>query len=67
MRRVLPVASHSVRQAYGQAAHAVHESGLLKWPFDGERCLQYWYKNGAKTDKGMYHIDCYTCIQVLPL
>jgi reductive dehalogenase len=40
--------------------------GLLKWPFDGERCLQFWYKNGAKTDKGMYHIDCYTCINVCP-
>ena len=40
--------------------------GLLKWPLNGEKCLRYWYKNGAKTDKGMYHIDCYQCINVCP-
>jgi reductive dehalogenase len=38
--------------------------GLLKWPLDGERCLRYWYKNGVKTDRGMYHIDCYQCVNV---
>ncbi|MCK5486517.1 MAG: hypothetical protein KAI86_09905, partial [Desulfobacterales bacterium] len=27
---------------------------------------RYWYKNGAKTEKGMYHIDCYQCINVCP-
>jgi reductive dehalogenase len=41
-------------------------TGLLKWPLHGERCLRYWYRNGAKTDKGMYHIDCYQCINVCP-
>jgi reductive dehalogenase len=40
--------------------------GLLKWPLNGERCLQYWYKNGAKTSQGMYHVDCYQCINVCP-
>jgi epoxyqueuosine reductase QueG len=40
--------------------------GFLKWPLNGEKCLRYWYKNGAKTDKGMYHIDCYQCINVCP-
>lgn len=40
--------------------------GLLKWPFHGERCLRFWYRNGAKTSKGMYHIDCYQCINVCP-
>jgi reductive dehalogenase len=40
--------------------------GLLKWPVDGERCLQFWYKNGARTGKGMYHVDCYQCINVCP-
>jgi len=40
--------------------------GLLKWPLNGEKCLRYWYKNGAKTEKGMYHIDCYQCINVCP-
>ncbi len=40
--------------------------GLLKWPFHGERCLQYWYKNGAKTGKGIFHLDCYQCINVCP-
>ena len=33
---------------------------------NGERCLQFWYKNGAKTDKGMFHVDCYQCINVCP-
>jgi reductive dehalogenase len=40
--------------------------GLLKWPLNGEKCLQYWYKNGAKTAQGMYHVDCYQCINVCP-
>jgi epoxyqueuosine reductase len=40
--------------------------GLLKWPLNGEKCLRYWYKNGAKTAKGLYHIDCYQCINVCP-
>ncbi len=40
--------------------------GLLKWPLNGEKCFRYWYKNGAKTEKGMYHIDCYQCINVCP-
>jgi reductive dehalogenase len=40
--------------------------GLLKWPLDGEKCFRYWYENGAKTDKGMYHIDCYQCVNVCP-
>ena len=40
--------------------------GVLKWPLDGEKCLRYWYKNGAKTGTGMYHIDCYQCINVCP-
>ena len=26
--------------------------------------MRYWFKNGAKTDKGMYHIDCYQCVNV---
>jgi reductive dehalogenase len=40
--------------------------GLLKWPLDGERCIRYWYRNGAKTDTGMYHVDCYQCVNVCP-
>jgi reductive dehalogenase len=40
--------------------------GLLKWPLNGERCLRFWYRNGAKTDKGAYHVDCYQCINVCP-
>jgi reductive dehalogenase len=40
--------------------------GLLKWPLDGERCFRYWYQNGAKTAEGMYHIDCYQCVNVCP-
>jgi heterodisulfide reductase subunit C len=33
---------------------------------DGEKCFRFWYVNGAKTDQGMYHIDCYQCINVCP-
>jgi reductive dehalogenase len=40
--------------------------GLLKWPVNGEKCIQYWYKNGAKTSKGMFHLDCYQCINACP-
>lgn len=40
--------------------------GVLKWPLDGEKCLRFWYKNGARTATGMYHIDCYQCINVCP-
>ncbi|MBU2497687.1 MAG: reductive dehalogenase [Proteobacteria bacterium] len=40
--------------------------GLLKWPLDGEKCLRFWYRNGARTETGMYHIDCYQCINVCP-
>ncbi len=39
---------------------------MLKWPLDGEKCFRFWYINGARTDKGMYHIDCYQCINVCP-
>jgi reductive dehalogenase len=53
---------------YGKRTHKARtpstNPGLLKWPLDGEKCLRYWYKNGAKTDKGMYHIDCYQCVNV---
>ena len=53
---------------YGKRTHKKRtpstNPGLLKWPFDGEKCMRYWYKNGAKTDKGMYHIDCYQCVNV---
>jgi epoxyqueuosine reductase len=55
---------------YGKRTHKARTAstnpGLLKWPFDGEKCLRFWYKNGAKTDMGMYHIDCYQCINVCP-
>jgi len=40
--------------------------GVLKWPIDGEKCLRFWYRNGAKTKNGMYHIDCYQCVNVCP-
>jgi reductive dehalogenase len=40
--------------------------GLCKWPLDGERCLRFWYRNGAKTPQGMFHVDCYQCINVCP-
>jgi len=29
-------------------------------------CLQYWYRNGAKTSQGMFPVDCYQCINVCP-
>ncbi|MCX7012593.1 MAG: reductive dehalogenase [Candidatus Sumerlaeota bacterium] len=55
---------------YGKRTHKArtvsNNPGLLKWPLNGERCIQFWYKNGAKTDKGMYHVDCYQCINVCP-
>jgi len=55
---------------YGGRTHTARtpstNPGLRKWPFDGERCLRYWYRNGAKTDQGMYHIDCYQCVNVCP-
>jgi reductive dehalogenase len=55
---------------YGKRTHKARtpstNPGLLKWPFDGEKCLRFWYRNGAKTGKGMYHIDCYQCINVCP-
>lgn len=55
---------------YGKRTHKArtvsNNPGLLKWPLNGERCLQFWYKNGAKTAKGMYHVDCYQCINVCP-
>lgn len=55
---------------YGKRTHKARASstnpGLLKWPLDGEKCFRYWYKNGAKTDRGMYHIDCYQCVNVCP-
>ena len=49
-----------------KARTASTNPGLLKWPLNGEKCLRYWYKNGAKTERGMYHIDCYQCINVCP-
>jgi len=55
---------------YGKRTHKARtpstSPGLLKWPLDGEKCLQFWYVNGAKTEQGMYHIDCYQCINVCP-
>jgi reductive dehalogenase len=55
---------------YGKRTHKARtpstNPGLLKWPFDGEKCLRFWYMNGARTDQGMYHIDCYQCINVCP-
>jgi reductive dehalogenase len=55
---------------YGKRTHKARtpstNPGLLKWPFDGEKCLRFWYRNGAKTAQGMYHIDCYQCINVCP-
>jgi reductive dehalogenase len=55
---------------YGKRTHKARtpstNPGLRKWPFDGEKCFRFWYRNGAKTDKGMYHIDCYQCINVCP-
>jgi len=55
---------------YGKRTHKARtpstNPGLLKWPFDGEKCFRFWYRNGAKTEKGMYHIDCYQCINVCP-
>jgi len=55
---------------YGKRTHKARtpstNPGLLKWPLDGEKCFRFWYMNGAKTDKGMYHIDCYQCINVCP-
>lgn len=55
---------------YGPRTHEARtpstNPGLLKWPFDGERCLRYWYRNGANTGRGMYHIDCYQCVNVCP-
>jgi len=55
---------------YGKRTHKARSPstnpGLMKWPLDGERCFRYWYKNGAKTDRGMYHIECYQCVNVCP-
>lgn len=55
---------------YGKRTHKARtpstNPGLLKWPFDGEKCLRFWYRNGARTGKGMYHIDCYQCVNVCP-
>jgi len=55
---------------YGKRTHKARtfstNPGLMKWPLNGERCLRYWYKNGAKTDRGMYHIECYQCVNVCP-
>jgi reductive dehalogenase len=55
---------------YGRRTHKARtfstNPGLLKWPLNGERCLQYWYKNGAKTSDGMFHLDCYQCVNVCP-
>lgn len=65
-------AEHCPSQAilYGKRTHKARtpstNPGLLKWPFDGEKCLRFWYSNGAKTSRGMYHIDCYQCINVCP-
>jgi reductive dehalogenase len=55
---------------YGKRSHKARtpstNPGLLKWPLDGEKCFRFWYTNGAKTEKGIYHIDCYQCINVCP-
>jgi len=55
---------------YGKRTHKARtpstNPGLKKWPFDGEKCLRFWYRNGARTENGMYHIDCYQCINVCP-
>lgn len=55
---------------YGKRTHKARtfstNPGLLKWPLNGEKCLRFWYENGAKTERGMYHIDCYQCINVCP-
>lgn len=34
-----------------------NNSGVLKWYVDGERCLDFWFANGA---------DCVTCVAVCP-
>jgi len=34
-----------------------NNSGILKWPVDGERCFRFWCERG---------IDCSICIQVCP-
>ena len=55
---------------YGKRTHKARtpstNPGLLKWPLDGEKCFCYWYINGAGTEEGMYHIECYQCVNVCP-
>ncbi|HCJ10813.1 MAG TPA: hypothetical protein DHW14_06580 [Clostridiales bacterium] len=55
---------------YGGPTHEARtpstNPGLRKWPIDGEACFRFWYRNGAKTERGMYHIDCYQCVNVCP-
>jgi reductive dehalogenase len=65
-------AEHCPAQAilYGPRTHKARtpstNPGLLKWPFDGEKCFRYWWQNGSKNEVGMYHVDCYQCVNVCP-
>lgn len=54
--------SHKPRTA--EARTVSTSPGLLKWPVHGERCLRFWYRNGSRTGTGMYHVDCYQCVNV---
>jgi len=40
-----------------EASTVSNNSGILKWPVDGERCFRFWCETG---------IDCSICIRVCP-
>ncbi len=41
-----------------QPRNKSNSSGLLKWPIDAERCIEWWYRNGTT--------GCANCIRVCP-
>ncbi len=41
-----------------QPRNKSNNSGLLKWPIDAERCIEWWYRNGTT--------GCANCIRVCP-
>jgi epoxyqueuosine reductase len=40
-----------------QPRNRCNNSGVLKWPLDAERCVEWWYRNGT---------GCTNCIRVCP-
>lgn len=53
-----PVQCMTYGERTDKAYNACNNSGLLKWPVDGEKCLKFWAGNGSAS--------CSVCIRTCP-